>query len=195
VLQASTISAALCWALQHSLPARGWEPSTGLQMQPPQGRAEERSTSLTCWPHCNALQGTVGLLGHQGTLLARGRLLVTLLATKTLSSSPQTTPCCTAPSCCRSPPLAVSPSTLGLHFNAPLTAQRRAPPHSRVPAHEAAGDALAEEAVPVLLVGAVVHGGSSQARPVHGCERWENCVGGGCALCRGTPAVTISTNC
>lgn len=47
-------------------------------------------------------------------------------------------------------------------------AQSRTPPHGGAPAHEAAGDALADERVPVLLIRAVVHGIPPGTRPIHG---------------------------
>lgn len=55
--------------------------------------------------------------------------------------------------------------------NPALTAQGSAPRRCRPAAHQAAGDALADEGVPVLLVGAVVHGIPADTRFTRAAER------------------------
>lgn len=51
-----------------------------------------------------------------------------------------------------------------------LTAQGSTPPHCGPAAYDAAGDALVNEGVPVLPIGAVVHGIPPDVRPIHGCR-------------------------
>lgn len=75
-------------------------------------------------------------------------------------------------------PSQLCPVALSLQATAPrcprpaapeLTAQGSAPPHCGPATHGAAGDALVNEGVPVLLIGAVVHGIPPGVRPIHGC--------------------------
>lgn len=71
-----------------------------------------------------------------------------------------------------------------------LTTHSITPPGRALAAHEAAGDALGNEGVPVLLVGAVVHGILPHTCPIHGC-RTEAQVGTGWPP-RGCSAATSS---
>lgn len=70
------------------------------------------------------------------------------------------------------------PLTLPCRDSPALTTHSITPPGQGVPARQAAGDALGNEGVPVLLVSAVLHGILPHTGPIHGC-RTEAQVGTG----------------
>lgn len=76
------------------------------------------------------------------------------------------------------PPNFAPPLTLPPRDSPALTTHSITPPGQGLPARQAAGDALGNEGVPVLLVSAVLHGILPHTCPIHGC-RSETQVGMG----------------
>lgn len=76
------------------------------------------------------------------------------------------------------PPSFAQPLTVPPRDSPALTTHSITPPGQGLPARQAAGDALGNEGVPVLLVSAVLHGILPHTCPIHGC-RTETQVGMG----------------